>query len=108
MCTRSPKGQPYLGLRQKQCGQQVEGGDSALLLCSGETLPGVLNPALELPAQEWHGPVAAGPEEGHNGDPRSEAVLLLGKAERVRAVQPEEEKALGRPYCGLSVLKGGL
>jgi len=63
MCTRSPEGQPYAGLHQQQCGQQVEGGDSALLLCSGETPPGVLHPALELPAQERHGPVAVGSEE---------------------------------------------
>ncbi|KAK4821984.1 hypothetical protein QYF61_006232 [Mycteria americana] len=34
----------------------------------------------------------------------------LSYEERLRAgvVQPGEEKALGRPYCGLSVLKGGL
>ena len=37
MCTRSPEGQPYPGLHQKNCGQQVEGGDSAPLLRSGET-----------------------------------------------------------------------
>jgi len=27
---------------------------------------------------------------------------------RVGIVQPREEKAAGRPYCSLSVLKGGL
>ena len=32
MCTRSPEGQPYPGLHQEKCGQQVEGGDSAPLL----------------------------------------------------------------------------
>jgi len=45
------------------CGQQVEGSDSAPLLCSGETPPGVLCPALEPSAQEGHGPGGAGPEE---------------------------------------------
>jgi len=34
--------------------------------------------------------------------------LLCGKAERVGVVQPGEEKALGRTYCSLPVLKGGL
>ncbi|KAK4831769.1 hypothetical protein QYF61_018995 [Mycteria americana] len=57
MCTRSPEGQPYPGLHQKKCGQQVEGGDSVTLLCSGETSPGVLRPALEPAAQEGHGAV---------------------------------------------------
>jgi len=47
VCTHSPEGQPYPGLHQKKHNQQVEGGDSAPLLCSGETLPEVLCPALE-------------------------------------------------------------
>jgi len=34
--------------------------------------------------------------------------LLRGQAERVGAVQPGEEKAVGRPCCSLSALKGGL
>jgi len=63
MCARSPEGQPYPGLHPKQRGQQVEGGDSAPLLCFGESPPGVLHPALEPSAQEGHGCVGAGPEE---------------------------------------------
>jgi len=34
--------------------------------------------------------------------------LPPGWAEIVGFVQPEEEKALGRPYCGLSTYKRGL
>jgi len=40
------EGQPYPGLHQEQHGQQVEGVDSADLLWSGETPPGVLLPSL--------------------------------------------------------------
>jgi len=53
-------------------GQQVKGGDSAPLLCSGERPLGVLRPALEPSAQGRHGRVGAGPEEGHKNDQRGE------------------------------------
>jgi len=79
--------------------------------CSYEAPPGVLRPAPESSAQERHGPVGTGPEEGQKNDQRSGTPLLRGQAERVGAVQPGEEKAAGRPCCGLSVLKvlkGGL
>lgn len=33
---------------------------------------------------------------------------LLRKAERLGVIQPGDEKALRRPYCGFSVLKGDL
>ena len=37
MCVSSPESQVYPGLHPEQCGQQVQGGDSAPLLRSGET-----------------------------------------------------------------------
>jgi len=47
-----------------------------LLLFSGETSPGVLHPALEPSAQERHGLVGAGPEEGHKNDESEGSPLL--------------------------------
>jgi len=64
------------GVLQKQHGQQVKGGDSAPLLCSGETPTGVLHPALEPSAQDRHGPVGIGPEQGHRNYQRGGTYLL--------------------------------
>ncbi|PKU45445.1 hypothetical protein llap_4268 [Limosa lapponica baueri] len=41
-----------------------------LPLCSGETPPGVLCPALESSTQGGHGPVGTHPAEGHENDQR--------------------------------------
>jgi len=106
MCAHSPESQPYPGLHQNQCGQQVEGGGSASVLHSRETPPGVLCPALEPSAQERHGPVGAGLKEATKmtrGTP-----LLRGQAERVGAVRPGEAKAPWWPYSSLPVPEGGL
>ena len=60
----------------KKGGQHVDGGDSAPLLHSSETLPRVLCPALEPVAQERHGPVGVGQEESHKDDQRDGTPLL--------------------------------
>jgi len=93
MCACSSECQLYPGLHPQQRGQQVEGGDSAPLLCSGETSLGVVRPALEPPEQERHGPVEASSEKGDKNDQKAGTPLPRGKAERVGAVQFGEEKA---------------
>ena len=108
MCAHSLESQPYPGLHQKERGQQVKGGYCAPLLHSGETPPAVLRPALEPSAQEGHGAVGVGPKEGHENHERDEAPLLRGQAERVGVIEPGGEKAAWRPYCGLSIHKGGI
>ena len=75
MCAGSPEDQPCPGLHQEKRGQQVKRGDSAPLLCSGETSPGVLCSALE-PSAQGHGAVGAGPEEGHKNDQKGGMPLL--------------------------------
>ena len=105
-----PQSAALLALRahQGKCDQQGEGGDSAPLLCSPETPPGVLHPVLEPPTQGGHGVIGAGPEESHDDDDdqRAGAPPLRGQAERAGALQPGEEKALRRPYSGLPVPEG--
>jgi len=46
------------------------------LLCSHETPPGVLCPALDPSAQQRHGAVGVGPEEGHKNDQRDKTLVL--------------------------------
>jgi len=52
MCPHSPESQQYPGLHQKKRGQQIEGGDPAPPLCTGEVSPGVLCPDVESSVQE--------------------------------------------------------
>ena len=76
MCPHSRESQPCPGLHPKKCGQQVEGGDPASLLCAGEASPGVLHPDVESSVQERHRTVGACPEEHHKNDSRDETPLL--------------------------------
>jgi len=78
--------QLYPGLLQKNRRQQVEGGEfpphppHRRLLCSHETPPGVLCPALGPPViQEIYGPVGPGPEESHKDDQESGTPPVMRK-----------------------------
>ncbi|GAB0177846.1 cell surface A33 antigen [Grus japonensis] len=97
------KANHILGCIRSSVTSQVEGGDSAPLLCSRETPPGVPYPALGPSVQDVLGPVRVGPEEGHEDDQRAGTFLLWRQAERVGAVQPGEEKddAVTRYFDGL-------
>ena len=61
-----------------------------MLLYSQETPPGLLRPVLKPSAQDGHGAVGAGPEDGHKDDQRAGAPCLWEEAERVGVLQPEE------------------
>jgi len=50
--------------------------EAILPLCSAETPPGVLRPALNTSAQGRHGPVGVGLKEKHKNDQRAGTLLL--------------------------------
>ena len=107
MCPHTLESQLYPDLHPKKHGQQIKGGDPASLLCAGEASPGVLRSDVEFSVQERHGPVSVCPEEGHRNDPGNDdgTPPIRGQAERLGAVQPGNEKAVGRSESGLSVSK---
>ena len=99
---------PTVFWHQEKHDQQIEGGDSAPLLCSPEITPAVLCPVLGPSTDKGLWAVAAGPEEGHKDDQKARTHLSCEGGLRAGALQPQEEKALGGPYSGLPVPEGGL
>jgi len=79
-----------------------------LPLRSGETPPGVLHPALGPSAQDRHGSVGVRPEEATKMIRGLEHPSYEERLRRVGAVQSGKEKAAGRPYSSLPVLKVSL
>ena len=80
-------------LHKKKRGQQVKREDSAPLLHTGESPPGVLRPVLGSPVQDRCGPVRAGPEEKSQNWSESWNSFPVEK-DWVGVVQPGEVKSL--------------
>ena len=92
MCPHSPESQPYSGLYHKKHGQQGEEGVPAPLLCTHESISGILFQILCSSVQESQRTSTETIVESHKNDDGPGTPPLWVKAERPRTVQPGEEK----------------
>jgi len=97
--------QLYPGLHGQQHGRQVrEGFCPSALLWSDPTRSPASSSGAPNTGQTWS--CWSGARGGHSNDPRAGAPLLGRKAETAGAVQPGEEKTLGRPYSIIPLPEG--
>lgn len=81
MCAFCPASQVYVGLHQKEGGQQVKAAAFPPLFHPCEVPPALLPPGLEPSTEERCGAIGEGPAKCHEDNQRVRASLLWSQAE---------------------------